>query len=75
LNVVLLPASEIADEVGTPKVANVVMLGALCAATDAFEPAFVEATLEAVVKRKNLVEMNLQAFRLGYEHVKNGKSA
>ncbi|MFH1841690.1 MAG: 2-oxoacid:acceptor oxidoreductase family protein, partial [bacterium] len=47
LNVVLLPASEIADEVGTPKVANVVMLGALCAATDAFEPAFVEATLEA----------------------------
>jgi len=74
LNAILLPASEIADEVGTPKVANVVMLGALCAATDAFQPAFVEATLEAVVKRKNLVEMNLQAFRQGYEHVKNGKS-
>ncbi len=75
LRTVLLPASEIADEVGTPKVANVVMLGALCAATEAFRPAFVEHTLKTVVKKKNLVEMNLQAFRRGYEHVRNGIKA
>jgi 2-oxoisovalerate ferredoxin oxidoreductase beta subunit len=71
LKSVLLPASEMADDVGTAKVANVVMLGALCAATGAFRPAFVEQTLKAVVKKKNLVELNLQAFQMGYEHVGN----
>jgi 2-oxoisovalerate ferredoxin oxidoreductase beta subunit len=72
LRSVLLPASEMADEVGTPKVANVVMLGALAAATEAFPAPFVEATLKAVVKKKNLVEMNLQAFQKGYDFAKNG---
>ena len=72
LKAVLIPASEMADEVGTPKVANVVMLGALCAATGAFPPDFVESTLRTVIKKKALIEMNLQAFRKGYEFVKNG---
>ncbi len=73
LRAICLPASDMADEVGTPKVANVVMLGALVAATDAFPPEFVEATLQSVVKRKNLIEMNLQAFRKGYEFVRNAE--
>ncbi len=72
LNVVLIPATEIADEVGTPKIANVVMLGALCAATGTFDVDFVEQTLRSVVKKKNLVEMNIAALRRGYDHVKNG---
>jgi len=72
LNVVLIPASDIADEVGTAKVANVVVLGALVAATDAFTPEFVESTLRAVIKKKSLVDMNMEAFRRGYDHVKNG---
>ena len=75
LQVHLLPASEMADEVGTPKVANVVMLGALCAATGAFPLEFVEQTLRAVVKKKSLVEMNIQALRKGYAYVKDGDSA
>ena len=72
LNVVELPASDIADEVGTPKVANVVVLGALIAATDAFPPEFAEATLRLIIKKKNLIDMNIEAFRRGYAHVKNG---
>ncbi len=72
---VLLPATEMADEVGTPKIANVVLLGALCAATGAFPPALVERTLKDVVKKKNLVEMNLQAFHKGYAHVAEGRGA
>ena len=63
LNAVLIPASDIADEVGTPKVANVVILGALVAATDAFTPEFCEATLRAVIKKKSLIDMNMEAFR------------
>ncbi len=72
LNAVLIPATEIADEVGTPKVANVVMLGALVAATGAFSLELVEKTLRATIKKKNLVEMNMEALKRGYDHVKNG---
>jgi 2-oxoisovalerate ferredoxin oxidoreductase beta subunit len=72
LNCVMIPATEIADEVGTPKVANVVMLGALCAATGAFELGFMEDTLRAVVKKKNLVDMNITALKRGYDFVRNG---
>jgi 2-oxoglutarate ferredoxin oxidoreductase subunit gamma len=75
LKAIVLPASEIADEVGTPKIANVVVLGALVAATDAFPTEFVESTLRAVIKKRNLIEMNAQAFRRGFEFVKNGAPA
>ncbi len=70
LNAVLIPASKIADEVGTPKVANVVILGALAAATDAFTPEFCMETLRSVIKKKNLIDMNMEAFRRGYDFVK-----
>ncbi|PID79537.1 2-ketoisovalerate ferredoxin oxidoreductase [bacterium DOLJORAL78_65_58] len=73
LNVVLIPASDIADEVGTPKVANVVVLGALCAATDAFDAEFAMNTLKAVIKKRSLIDMNMTAFMSGYDFVKNGK--
>ena len=72
LRSVLIPASDMADAVGTPKVANVVMLGAIVAATEAFPPEFVEATLRQIIKKKNLVEMNMEAFRKGYTFVKDG---
>jgi len=70
LNVVMIPASDIADEVGTPKVANVVILGALVAATDAFTAEFCESTLRAVIKKKSLIDMNMEACRRVYDFVK-----
>ena len=70
LKVTMIPAAEIADKVGTPKVANVVMLGAICSATGMFSPDYVKDTLAVVVKRKELVDMNLQAFDAGWEFVK-----
>ncbi len=72
LRSVLIPASDMADAVGTPKVANVVMLGAIVAATEAFPPEFVEATLRQIIKKKNLVEMNMEAVRKGYTFVMDG---
>ncbi|NCQ34901.1 2-ketoisovalerate ferredoxin oxidoreductase [bacterium] len=71
LRVVMIPASKIADEVGTPKIANVVVLGALAAATGAFSPEYCMETLRSVIKKKNLIEMNMEAFRRGYDFVKN----
>ncbi|MEZ4387556.1 MAG: 2-oxoacid:acceptor oxidoreductase family protein [Candidatus Krumholzibacteriia bacterium] len=69
LKVTMIPAAEIADEVGTPKVANVVMLGAICAATGIFGADYVKDTLKVVVKRKDLTEMNLRAFDAGWNFV------
>ena len=70
LQVCILPATEMADKVGTPKVANVVMLGAVCAATGIFEADYVKDTLKIIIKRKDLLEMNLQAFDAGWQHIK-----
>ncbi len=69
IRVIEIPATGIADEVGTPKVANVVLLGAIVAATGAFPLEFVETTLREVIKKRNLVEMNITALRRGYEYV------
>ncbi|RKZ18801.1 2-ketoisovalerate ferredoxin oxidoreductase, partial [bacterium] len=72
LRAIMIPASDMADEVGTPKVANVVVLGAMVAATGAFTPEFAESTLRAVIKKQSLIDMNMKAFRKGYDFVKNG---
>jgi 2-oxoisovalerate ferredoxin oxidoreductase beta subunit len=70
--VVALPAAEMADAVGTPKVANVIMLGALCAATDIFPADFVKDTLKIIAKKKDLIELNTKAFDAGWNFVKQG---
>jgi len=69
MKVTMIPATEMADKVGTPKVANVVMLGAICAATGIFAADYVKDTLKVIIKRKELTEMNLQAFDAGWEFV------
>lgn len=73
LRPVLIPATAIADEVGTAKIANVVVLGALVAATDCFPREFCEDTLRAAIKKRSLIDMNIDAFGRGYEYVKNAK--
>ncbi len=70
LRSVHIPASEIADKAGTPKVANVVILGALVAAIDAFPKEFIESTLRQIITKKHLVEINIRAFQEGYAFVK-----
>ena len=69
VRLVKIPATGIADEVGTPKVANVVLLGAITAATGVFPLEFVEQTLRETIKKRNLVEMNITALRRGYAFV------
>ena len=71
LKVTAIPAAEMADKIGTPKVANVVMLGAICAATGIFTADYVKDTLKVIVKKKELLDKNLQAFDAGWKFVKN----
>jgi indolepyruvate ferredoxin oxidoreductase beta subunit len=63
--VVLVPAARIAAEIGNPRVANVVCLGALSRFLEHDPQAWEETIASAVPSRT--VELNLRAFRAGRE--------
>jgi len=69
--VVCVPASDIADQIGTAKVANSVMLGALMAETELLTEesalSVVISTLGAKAKSAAVLEMNRRALEAGRE--------
>jgi 2-oxoisovalerate ferredoxin oxidoreductase beta subunit len=69
--VVCIPASEIADKIGSAKVMNVVMLGAILAETECLPFDMAEAVLNSTVKRKEFMEMNRKALQAGREFIEN----
>jgi len=67
IRVVWVPATEAANDLGNPKVANMVMLGAFLQSTQALNP---ESILSALVEhglRADLVKVNREALRKGME--------
>ena len=66
---VTLPATQTANELGTVRVANVVMLGAYAAMQSVLPPESMLAAVEAQMKgrKAHLLEVNRQAFRRGRE--------
>ena len=60
-----VPASEIADKLGSAKVANVVMLGALLEETECMSPETAMAVIESEVKKPHLLEVNRRALEAG----------
>ena len=67
--VVCVPASEIADRLGSLKVANVVMLAALLEETECLPTESAIAVLEATVKNPKLLELDRQAMKAGRDYV------
>jgi 2-oxoisovalerate ferredoxin oxidoreductase beta subunit len=68
---ICVPASEIADRLGSAKVANVVMLGALLEETECLAPATAMGVIESKVKKVDLLETNRRALRAGQEFIAN----
>jgi indolepyruvate ferredoxin oxidoreductase beta subunit len=62
----VVPGYRIASELGVPRAANVVLLGALSARVPGFEPGEWRAAVEAQVPAKYL-EVNLKAFERGVQ--------
>jgi 2-oxoglutarate ferredoxin oxidoreductase subunit gamma len=64
-----LPAKEIAEELGSPQSANVVMMGALAAATGVVPISTLEKMLDEHVsaRHRNVLESNKRALRRGEE--------
>ena len=64
-----IPASEIADKLGSAKVANVVMMGALLEETRCLSPTTAAQLLEAKVKNRTLLEIDFRAIDAGRDFV------
>ena len=64
---VYVPCDEIAEKLGSPKVGNMVMLGAYVAATQVLKVETIEAMIHAMFtgRKADLVPMNLAAFHQG----------
>jgi 2-oxoisovalerate ferredoxin oxidoreductase beta subunit len=67
--VVCVPASDIADRLGSTKVANVVMLGALLEETECLPADTAIEVLEATVKNPKLLELDRHALKAGQDYV------
>ncbi len=70
IRVVMLPANEIAREIGNERAANMVMLGALLANMDILPNEALEKALKnhTAQRLQKFVEMNIQALRRGGEY-------
>jgi 2-oxoisovalerate ferredoxin oxidoreductase beta subunit len=67
--VICIPASEIADKLGSAKVANIVMLGALLEETECLSAATAMSVLEKKVKNRALLELDRQALDAGRTYI------
>jgi len=67
--VICIPASEIADKLGSTKAANVVLLGAILEETECLLAATAENVLETTVKRVEMKEVNRKALAAGRDFI------
>ena len=65
IKILWIPATESANGIGTPKVANMVMLGAYLEATHAMDPESILSSLVAHGMRPDLLEVNRKALAAG----------
>ena len=65
---IYVPATELADENGFPKLANVIMLGNMMKITGIFSPEEMYAAIKksVSVSKTDLIEKNYKAFDIGY---------
>ena len=66
---ICIPVSEMADQIGSAKVANVVMLGALLEETGCLPTDTAIDVLEHTVKNKKLLELDRKAIAAGRDYV------
>jgi 2-oxoisovalerate ferredoxin oxidoreductase beta subunit len=69
--IVCLPASEIADKLGSTKAANIVMLGALVEETECLLAATAEGVLKTKIKKVEMMEVNRKALAAGRDFIDN----
>ena len=74
VEVIALPATALADEIGSPKIANMVALGAYLGLTGLLDIEPLNKALATVTKKTSLLESNLKAIQAGFRFVREAKS-
>lgn len=69
--VICIPASEMADQWGSAKVANIALLGALLEETEALSSETAMRVIEAKVKNPTLLEIDRKALQAGHDFIDN----
>jgi 2-oxoisovalerate ferredoxin oxidoreductase beta subunit len=69
--VICVPASEMADKLGSTKVMNIVLMGALLEETECLSPATAMGVLETKIKKIDLLEIDRQALAAGRNFIDN----
>jgi 2-oxoisovalerate ferredoxin oxidoreductase beta subunit len=67
IEVLAVPVTKMAEELGNKRFANTIMVGAYIGKTGIMSKEAIEQTLPLAIKRKNLVEANKKALAEGYE--------
>jgi Pyruvate/2-oxoacid:ferredoxin oxidoreductase gamma subunit len=67
--IICIPASEIADRLGSAKAANIVMLGALLEETECLACGTAMETIENKVKKVAMLEINRKALAAGRQYI------
>ena len=67
--VICIPASAIADKLGSTKATNIVMLGALLEETECLLAATAEGVLQTKIKKVEMMEVNRKALAAGREFI------
>jgi Pyruvate/2-oxoacid:ferredoxin oxidoreductase gamma subunit len=65
VRVIAMPASEIADKIGSTMATNIVLLGALLEETECLAPGTALSVLEEKVKKLSLLEIDRKALTAG----------
>jgi 2-oxoisovalerate ferredoxin oxidoreductase beta subunit len=71
VDVIPIPATRIADDLGNTKAANIVMLGAMIAHTGILEPDAVIQEMDKLIKKSKYVPLNQKALKAGIEAFRN----
>jgi len=73
VDIIPIPATKLADELGNTKAANMIIVGALIALKGFMSQQIVLDSLVNVLKRKNLVELNQKAILRGAKYINDLK--
>jgi 2-oxoglutarate ferredoxin oxidoreductase subunit gamma len=75
IRLVEIPASDIAEELGNPRVANLVMAGAYSKFSKLIDFDHLKETLPALLpaNKKDMLEINMAAMKKGYKYVQEKK--
>jgi 2-oxoglutarate ferredoxin oxidoreductase subunit gamma len=73
VKVICVPCSDIAQELGNIRVANIIMMGAFIKITGIVSPEIYLNSLESIMgsRKKSLAEINRKAFAAGFDYLKN----